>query len=72
MKILSIIFTLMIAATMTGLIDCIKNKIFRKKTSYSHKFSLSERVIVMKYKDNNVVNTASNYDVPEMFQFFGQ
>ena len=56
----------MIAATMTGLIDCIKNNIFRKKARYSHQFSSSERVIVMKYKDNNVVNIASNYDVAEI------
>ena len=48
----------MIAATMKGLIDYIKNKTFRKKARYSHQFSPSERVIVMKYKDNDVVNTA--------------
>ena len=66
LKILSIIFIIMIAATMTGLIDCIKNNIFRKKARYSHQFSSSERVIVMKYKDNNVVNIASNYEFAEI------
>ena len=43
-----------------------KNDAFRKKSKQSHQFSATDKVIVMKYNDNNVVNMASNYDVAEI------
>lgn len=41
-----------------------KKEAFNKKPKYSHQYSSSSSVMVMKYKDNNVVSIATNYDAP--------
>lgn len=39
-----------------------KKGAFKKKEKYAHEFATTKSVMVMKYKDNNVVSLASNFD----------